>query len=95
MVEVCSLGRDGQLCVKKSFEAYDLRSFSGEEAAGFLAGFDWARGEGRFDCEEGNVYYVMGTRLSNQEETRILMKKDEWTEPFRNDVGDVAVLRTL
>lgn len=86
---ICECGTDGELRVIKSFEVYDLRELTEEESRDFLCQFDWAKDILASDHGEEKVYYVAGTRSSNGENVKSLMKKDEWMEQVMCEVGFV------
>ncbi len=84
---VCECGSDGEIRVKKSFEVYYAYDLADNDSMDFLSQFDWAQEISGFDEEEGNVFYVIGTRLTDEENVRVLTEKDEWIEQFRNEIG--------
>lgn len=86
---ICECGTNGELGVIKSFEVYDLRELTEEESRDFLAQYDWAKDIPASDHGEEKVYYVAGTRSSNVENVKSLMKKDEWMEQVMCEVGFV------
>lgn len=85
---VCEYGADGKLKVNKSFEVYDLEDLTDYEPTDILSQFDWAQEVNQSDFAEGKVYYVIGTRVTDEEMMRVLTKSDEWLEQFRNDIGE-------
>jgi len=84
---ICEYGSDGEIRVKKSFEVYHTYDLTENESMDFLSKFDWAQDKSKIDNVEGNVFYVIGTRLTDEENVRGLIEKDEWVEQFRNDIG--------
>ncbi|MDE5589724.1 MAG: hypothetical protein K2J60_11400 [Acetatifactor sp.] len=58
------------------------------EPTDILSQFDWAQEVNQSDFAEGKVYYVIGTRVTDEEIVRVLTKSDEWPEQFRNDIGE-------
>lgn len=86
---LCRCDGDGELSVIKSFAVYDLRELAKEDFLIFLSQSDWAQDVNKTDCGDGKIYYVMGTQSEAEEVTWILLKKDEWVEQFRSEIGIV------
>lgn len=91
---LCKCDMDGKLSVVKSFEVYNLNELDEEDLKIFLSQFSWAQDVNKTDCEDGKVYYVIGTQLENEEGVWILLKKDKWVEQFRSEIGIVDLADT-
>ena len=88
---VCECEPEGELKVNKSFEVYNTNELTEMELMDFLSQFDWAQEVSKFDYGEEDVYYVIGTRLTDEENSKVLIRKDEWIEQFRNDIGIICL----
>ncbi len=84
---VCECEPEGELKVNKFFEVYDTNGLTEMELIDFLSKYDWAQEVSKSDYGEEDVYYVIGTRLTDEENTRVLIKEDEWIEQFSKCMG--------
>ncbi|MCI9071249.1 MAG: hypothetical protein HFH80_00295 [Lachnospiraceae bacterium] len=88
---VCECEPEGELKVYKFFEVYNTNGLTEMELMDFLSQFDRSQEVSKFDYGEEDVYYVIGTCLTDEKNSKILIKKDKWIEQFRNDIGFISL----
>lgn len=92
---VCEYDADWEHTVKKSYEVYNIDDPTEFDSKDFLSQFDWAKDVDRINCEEREVYYVIGTPTPDESYTKVLLEKDEWLKQFGNDIGMANMMERL